>query len=49
MGFVYVDILQSEVHPEYYYSGSTENLRDRLRRHNAGEVPHTAKYLRLCA
>ncbi len=28
----------------HYYVGITDDLRDRLKRHNAGEVPHTSKY-----
>ena len=44
MEFCYVYILQSESHPEHFYAGLSNNLRDRLRRHNAGEVPHTSKF-----
>ncbi|MFL6530094.1 MAG: GIY-YIG nuclease family protein [Chthoniobacterales bacterium] len=33
--FTYVYILQSEIDPERYYSGCTDDVRDRLRRHNA--------------
>ena len=44
MGFDYVYILQSEALPERFYVGLTDDLKDRLRRHNAGEVPHTAKF-----
>jgi putative endonuclease len=44
MAFNYVYILQSEVDPERFYTGSTTNLRDRLRRHNNGRVPHTSKW-----
>jgi len=44
MNFVYVYILQSELNREKFYTGITEDLRDRLRRHNAGDVPHTTKY-----
>jgi putative endonuclease len=40
----YVYILQSLGHPERYYVGVTADLRSRLQKHNAGEVPHTAKY-----
>ena len=42
--FHYVYILQSLSTPARHYVGSTENLQDRLRKHNAGEVPHTAKF-----
>jgi putative endonuclease len=40
----YVYILQSVAWPERHYVGVTGDLRSRLRRHNAGEVPHTSKY-----
>ena len=43
MTFVYVYILQSVNHPEHYYVGHTEDLRQRLKRHNTGEVPHIAE------
>ena len=43
MDFCYVYILQSESNPMRFYVGLTDNLKDRLRRHNAGEVSHTAK------
>ena len=43
-GFFYVYILQSESDPSRYYVGLTEDLSVRLARHNAGGVPHTAKY-----
>ena len=42
--FFYVYILQSETNPDRFYTGCTRNLRERLRRHNAGEVSHTAKW-----
>jgi putative endonuclease len=45
MQFSYVYILQSESYPEKYYIGLTDDLRDRLRRHNASEVAYTAKFL----
>jgi putative endonuclease len=37
-------ILQSESNPEHFYTGRTDDLRDRLIRHNDGKVPHTAKW-----
>ena len=37
-------ILQSQPDPEHFYVGLTDDLRDRLRRHNAGEVAHTSKF-----
>ena len=42
--FSYVYILESSLSREHFYVGLTDNLPDRLRRHNAGEVMHTAKY-----
>ena len=42
MSFHYVYILQSESYPERFYVG-TEDLKARLLKHNAGEVPHTSK------
>ena len=44
MNFRYVYILQAINDPERYYVGLTGDLKDRLRKHNAGEVPHTSKY-----
>jgi predicted GIY-YIG superfamily endonuclease len=40
--FDYVYILES-LAAGGYYVGLTGNLTDRLAKHNAGEVPHTAK------
>ena len=40
----YVYIIRSLEHPDRYYVGFTGDLRARLKRHNAGEVPHTSKY-----
>lgn len=42
--FVYVYILQSEIDSSRYYTGCTRDLQDRLRRHNGGDVAHTAKW-----
>ena len=44
MKFCYIYILQSEVAPEAFYISFTENLQARLKTHNSGQVPHTAKY-----
>jgi len=43
MSFFYVYILRSETNPERHYVGFTENLEQRLRAHNHGRCPHTAK------
>ena len=39
----YVYILESH-DSEHFYVGITDDLRPRLAKHNAGEVPHTSKY-----
>jgi putative endonuclease len=44
MGFVCVHILLSLSASEHFYVGFTQNLKERLRRHKAGEVPHTSKF-----
>ena len=40
----YTYILRSIDHPDQRYIGSTADLRKRIAAHNAGRVPHTAKY-----
>lgn len=40
----YVYILRSTSYPNRYYVGLTSDLRARLKKHNAGEVPHTSKF-----
>ncbi|WP_167085145.1 GIY-YIG nuclease family protein [Rhizomicrobium palustre] len=40
----YVYILASQSAEEHFYVGLTGDLRARLAKHNAGEVPHTSKY-----
>ncbi len=42
--FFYVYILQSDFDPRRFYTGLTDDLPKRLRNHNAGRVPHTAKW-----
>ena len=44
MTFHYVYILQSESAPSHFYVGFTDDLKARLKKHNAGQVPHTAKH-----
>jgi len=44
MNFHYVYILESTAHSEHFYVGLTDDLHERLRKHNAGEVPHTSKF-----
>jgi len=40
----YVYILES-LDSEHFYAGITDDVPARLLKHNAGEVPHTSKYL----
>jgi len=40
----YVYILQSTQNNERFYTGMTEDLQARLRKHNAGDVKHTSKF-----
>jgi len=42
--FTYVYILQSTAESENFYCGLTRDLHVRLRDHNRGHVPHTAKF-----
>ena len=42
--FYYVYILQSETIPTKHYTGHTENIQERLKKHNSGGCPHTAKF-----
>ena len=41
----YVYLLRSKPHPAEQYIGSTNDLRQRLLRHNRGDSPHTAKFI----
>lgn len=40
----YVYLLESLSHPTQNYVGLTENVSSRLKVHNSGGSPHTAKY-----
>jgi predicted GIY-YIG superfamily endonuclease len=42
--FYYAYILKSEQEPAHFYTGFTEDLDARLKHHNSGGDPHTAKY-----
>jgi putative endonuclease len=44
MKFLYVYILQSQINAEHFYIGLTDDLRKRIKIHNAGRVPHTSKW-----
>ena len=43
MSFHYVYLLRA-LDGENHYVGLTQNLHERLRKHNAGEVTHTSKF-----
>jgi predicted GIY-YIG superfamily endonuclease len=43
-GFYYVYILRSKANPPHFYVGFREDLQARLKHHNSGGDPHTAKY-----
>ncbi|MHC4574280.1 MAG: GIY-YIG nuclease family protein [Planctomycetota bacterium] len=40
----YVYLLESISHPGKRYVGITHDLNNRLKEHNAGKSPHTAKF-----
>ena len=40
-----VYILRSAAFPDRYYTGIADNVAARVAKHNAGQVPHTSKYL----
>ncbi len=40
----YVYILQSELFPIRLYRGSTQDLKKRIEKHNAGDIYHTSKF-----
>ena len=44
MPFHYVYILIDEQTGTHHYTGCTDDLNARLKKHNAGEVPHTSKF-----
>ena len=43
-GYSYVYILQSEQNSSKHYTGLTDDLEDRLGKHNKGDVVYTSKY-----
>ena len=43
--FHYVYLLTSLSNSNRHYTGLTKDLKSRLKKHNAGEVSHTSKYL----
>jgi len=40
----YVYVIRSISDPKRYYIGFTENINQRVKEHNEGKSPHTAKY-----
>ncbi|MGA2801975.1 MAG: GIY-YIG nuclease family protein [Verrucomicrobiota bacterium] len=40
----YVYTLQSCSHSNRIYTGQTQDLKQRLKEHNGGKVPHTSKF-----
>ncbi|MDD4869517.1 MAG: GIY-YIG nuclease family protein [Kiritimatiellae bacterium] len=40
----YVYIISSRQDPSRYYTGCTENIHQRMKKHNDGDCPHTAKF-----
>ena len=42
--FTYVYILKSQSTSGAHYTGYTSDLAERLKKHNSGGVPHTAKH-----
>ncbi len=42
--FYYVYMLTDIATGSHHYTGCTEDLQARLKKHNHGEVPHTSKY-----
>jgi len=42
--FHYVYVLVSETDPKRHYTGLTDDLSARLKAHNSGQLPYTAKY-----
>ena len=40
----YVYILQSKDFPKQFYTGFTEDLKQRFEAHNNGDSPHTSKF-----
>lgn len=44
MAFHYVYILVSKVDPDRHYTGLTDNLAERLKRHNSGQCRYTSKH-----
>ena len=39
-----VYIIRSKSHPDQLYIGLTDNVGERLNKHNSGGLPHTSRY-----
>jgi predicted GIY-YIG superfamily endonuclease len=44
--FFYVYIIQSKIDQEHFYTGLTDDLRERVKNHNCGRVHHASKWRR---
>ena len=44
MSFFYVYIIQSQTDKNKYYTGYTENLENRIKKHNEGGCPYTSEH-----
>ncbi|MFH1728264.1 MAG: GIY-YIG nuclease family protein [Pseudomonadota bacterium] len=42
---MYVYLLQSTSNPKQKYIGITQDIKKRIKVHNAGKVPHTSKFI----
>ena len=43
--YYYVYTLESLSNPNQIYTGQTQDLKQRLKEHNSGSVPHTSKFI----
>ena len=43
-GYQYVYTLESLSKPNEIHTGQTQDLKERLKEHNSGHVPHTSKF-----
>jgi predicted GIY-YIG superfamily endonuclease len=43
--FHYVYIITSKSSLNRFYVGQTDNIEERIKKHNSGNVPHTSKYI----
>ena len=45
MTYYYVYILQSDINPNRFYTGHTDDFESRLNAHNQGKCKNTSKYM----